>query len=277
MSYKLPTKYSFLVNNIVKDLENLCNDCGVCCENEVFMLNSFDAPIIARELEKKGGLDLLQKHIRLHERPLNIYERYLFFFDGACPFHDGKRCGFYSNRPLSCSLFPLKILAFIDHKGIELRQAVFDLHGTKSEYDCSETCQGVINKLNEIGHDSPYLSTLFTEYVAASLLTKSGYAYCFGQRRERGNKFFNPNKMKLKHVVQISEYLAEHYENVYGILPGDWRMEPATVPLSNEKARHLLSDNQKTKGIRKMKKWLRNIREFKPFLSNWRQYIGRPT
>jgi uncharacterized protein len=86
-----------ILNDIQKDVERLCPNCGLCCDGTLFA-----------DVELRAGDEV--KRLRKLGLPIKKKGRVKLAFAQPCACFDGKFCGIYQDRPKRCQWFECGLL-----------------------------------------------------------------------------------------------------------------------------------------------------------------------
>ena len=92
-------------------IEQLCPNCGLCCDSTLFADVELRAGDDVKRL-KKLGLTLFQK------------TKTKLAFSQPCACFDGKLCGIYANRPKRCRLFECGLLKRVEASELTAKAAL---------------------------------------------------------------------------------------------------------------------------------------------------------
>src|SRR5215831_9411996 len=101
-------------------VEQLCPNCGLCCDSTLFADVELRAGDDAKRL-KKLGLDLFQK------------TKTKTAFSQPCACFDGKFCKIYADRPKRCRLFECGLLKRVDAGEMTVNAALKKIDGAKKQ------------------------------------------------------------------------------------------------------------------------------------------------
>ena len=107
-----------------------CNQCGLCCHNQVITLSPYDVIRLARA----AGTSISGAIAKYTIRRGSILK---FDKSGHCAALDGTTCTLHSGRPLACRLYPLGM----EHhrRGIERYMALEPTEGSRGIYGDERT------------------------------------------------------------------------------------------------------------------------------------------
>lgn len=260
--------------DMVRLIQEGCVRCRECCRAERFPLADTEVFHLARTLFDMGGESVLRTTIYRNTQPLNVLEKFYLSFEEDCPYLIDDKCMFGDNRPLTCQLFPLSLIAFIDNPRMKLRDAHFTVTGPKSEYGCYGIGESLLKILDEIANHPPPAVSTSLRLAAALLLNRSLLAYCFGQHFERGARKFNPKPSGIFiSEIEIGELLAREHIIRYGI-PDNPNSMPHLVELDKESINKLISDSFRRKSVVKTNKRLRHLEDYDKSLLKWHSSFG---
>ncbi|MHA2063403.1 MAG: YkgJ family cysteine cluster protein, partial [Candidatus Thorarchaeota archaeon] len=260
------------LHQILEIINNMCTHCGECCKTEYFFLTDFEAPIIAQHLSRKGGVQLIKKHIRENPTVFNRYERYIFHFQDGCPFHIDNRCSIYSDRPMICRLIPLAHLGFFDDMDLELRDSVFAVDKGQGNYACENAIMHIQEMERNTIMGNSYSVRLLRQMLACASLDKKGLAYCFGQPRQRGRYFVSADAVgDLRSWILAEGYLLLRFKEEFDF-SDDWLTY--CTALTDDSANRLASEKAEKKVSTKTSKRLRHLRKHSPQILEWFELLG---
>ena len=103
-------------------IEQLCPNCGLCCDSTLFADVELRASDDAKRL-RKLGLTIEQKGRRK------------LAFAQPCACFDGKLCGIYGDRPKRCRLFECGLLKRVESKEMTASAALKKITAAKTQAD----------------------------------------------------------------------------------------------------------------------------------------------
>ncbi|MFX1579721.1 MAG: YkgJ family cysteine cluster protein [Promethearchaeota archaeon] len=166
-------------------MDSLCTHCGVCCKKQAVFLTDAEAPIIAQAMVELGGTSLAKEHLSLNSTVFNLWDRYVLNFDDQCPFHIDNQCLIYSKRPLTCQLFPINLIGFIDQPDSALRTAYFEVERPPESYACGGSCDEMIRVSQRAHEKRPESVNEILQFFVSTYLDERALGYLFGQTRKR--------------------------------------------------------------------------------------------
>jgi uncharacterized protein len=114
-------------------IEQLCPNCGLCCDSTLFAdveLRASDKPARLSKL----GLTLMKK------------SKTVTAFHQPCACFDGKLCKIYAERPKRCGLFECGLLKKVEAGGLTPAAALKKISETKSR---AEKIRGLLHSLGQ--------------------------------------------------------------------------------------------------------------------------------
>jgi len=114
-------------------IEQLCPNCGLCCDSTLFR----DA-----ELQRDDNAE------RLAELGLSLEKkgRGKLIFTQPCACFDGKRCGIYADRPERCQTFECGLLKRVGMREMTASAALEKIFKAKK---CAKKVQGLLRQLGQ--------------------------------------------------------------------------------------------------------------------------------
>jgi Fe-S-cluster containining protein len=209
------------VEKFRKIMDSLCTHCGECCRKQAVCLTDVEAPIIAQALIEMGGTSLAKEHLRINSTVFNLWHRYVLNFDNYCPFYINNQCLIYSKRPLTCQLFPINLIGFIDQPNSGFRTAYFEVERPPESYACGGLCDEMIRVNNEVYEKNPKSANEILQFFVSTYLDERALGYLFGQTRKRG-----------KDAVTLSSSTPTAREITFAILKqyGSQFDDPSEIP-----------------------------------------------
>lgn len=174
------------VNEFREIMDSLCTHCGECCKKQAVFLTDVEAPIIAQALIELGGTSLAKEHLGINSTIFNLWHRYVLNFDDYCPFHVDGQCLIYSKRPLTCQLFPINLIGFIDQPDSGFRTAYFEVERPPESYACGESCDEMIRVSKRVYEKEPESANEIFHFLVSTHLDERALGYLFGQTRKSG-------------------------------------------------------------------------------------------
>lgn len=169
-------------------MDSWCTHCGECCRKQAVFLTDVEAPIITQSLKELGEVSLVKKHLGINSTVFNLWHRYVLHFDDYCPFHIDDRCSIYSKRPLTCQLYPMNFIGFIDRIDSNLRTACLEIVRPPESHACSQSYDALISVGKRIFEKQPELVDDVYQFLASTYIDERGLGYLFGQARKRGRE-----------------------------------------------------------------------------------------
>jgi len=113
-----------------------CNQCGLCCHDQVITLSPYDVIRLARAAGISTGLTLSRFTIRRGS---------ILKFDknGSCAALDGATCTVHSGRPLACRLYPLGLERY--RQGTQRYLVLEPARGSRGIYGDEGTVQDFLS------------------------------------------------------------------------------------------------------------------------------------
>ena len=193
-------------------MDSWCTHCGERCKKQAVFLTDVEAPIIARSLKKLGDIVLVKKHLRINSTVFNLWHRFVLHFDDYCPFHIENQCSIYSKRPLTCQLYPMNFVGFIDRPDSDLRTACFEIEKPPENCACTQSNDALIRVEKRIFERQAKLVDDVYQFLASTFIDEKGLGYLFGQARKRGNDaVILSNSTPI--AIEIANAILEHYQN----------------------------------------------------------------
>jgi hypothetical protein len=127
----------------------------------------------------------------------------------------------YSKRPLTCQLYPINLIGFIDQPDSSLRTAYLEIERPHYWYACGESCDKMIQLSDKVNEKRPESVNETLQFFVARYLDERGLGYLFGQPRKTG-----------KDAVTVSSSAPTADENTYAILEhyGSQFDSPSKIP-----------------------------------------------
>ena len=250
-------------------MDSLCTHCGECCKNQAVFLTDVEAPVIAKSLKELGDTPLVQKHLGINSTVFNLWQRFVLHFDGYCPFHIDNQCSIYSKRPLTCQLYPMNFVGFIDRPDSDLRTACFEIEKPPENCACTQSNDALIRVEKRIFERQAKLVDDVYQFLASTFIDEKGLGYLFGQARKRGNDaVVLSNSTPI--AIEIANAILEHYQNQFD--------EQSEIPdeildysevISNEDIVRLTSYAADKKSTRKTSKRIKLLKRIRPSLMDY--------
>ena len=209
-----------VIENAVEEfkgiLDSWCTHCGACCRKQAVFLTDVEAPIVAQSLVALRGEELAKKHLRINSTVFNLWHRFVLHFDNDCPFHIDDRCSIYSKRPLTCQMYPMNIIGFIDRPDRGLRTACLEIVRPPENHACSQSYDALISVGKRVFEKHPELVDDVYEFLASTYVDERGLGYLFGQAREKGKEAvslssINPTANEI--AIAILEQFRSQFED----------------------------------------------------------------
>jgi len=257
-----------LIEETVEELkgimDSLCTHCGECCRKQAVCLTDVEAPFIAQSLIEMGGTSFAKEHLSINSTVFNLWHRYVLNSEDYCPFHIDDRCVIYSKRPLTCQLFPINLIGFIDQPESSLRTAYFEIERPPESYACSGSCDELIQMSQKICKKGSESVNEVIQFLASAYLDERGLGYLFGQSRKRGED-----------AVTLSSNTPTPSEITYAILEhyGSQFDDPREIPdeildysksIGDEDIVRLTSDTSNRKSLQETSKRIKRIKRLNP-------------
>jgi Fe-S-cluster containining protein len=197
-------------------LDSWCTHCGECCRKQTVFLTDVEAPVIAQSLKEFGGEALAKKHLRINSTVFNLWHRFVLYFDDDCPFHIDDRCSIYSKRPLTCQMYPMNLIGFIDRPDSGFRKACLEIVQPPENHACSQSYGALISVGKRVFKKQPELVDEVYQFLASKYVDGRGLGYLFGQAREEGKEAIslsssNPTANEI--AIAILEQFRSQFED----------------------------------------------------------------
>lgn len=257
---------------MINELLHMCSECGKCCNTETFHLTDVDTIVVARGLYEIGGRKMVSGHIVENLSPLNKWGRFVFTFSGMCPFRENGHCSLGRDRPLTCALFPMKLVAFLDHDTNRPRQPFLTVMRPEGKYPCDPVAEAVLDEVVALGSRDPMKAILTLEYLASSRVGIDNFAYLFGQPQGRGDERFNPPELAdILTDGEIELLLMQRFMALYGLISPP--VMGRSSQISDSIVDELLSDKNRELVDRRTAERLGRIRDRRSSLFEMKQII----
>ena len=171
-----------------KVFDSLCTHCGECCRGQAIFLTDVDAPIVAQCLKELGGNSLVKKHLSINSTIFDKWHKYVLQFDEDCPFLDNERCSIYSKRPLTCQLYPMSIIGFIDRPSSAVKEVFIEITKPLESHACLQYYNELIEIGNRVLGRDPKHADQILRFLASTLVDRRGLGYLFGQAPKKGKE-----------------------------------------------------------------------------------------
>ena len=167
-------------------MDSLCTHCGECCKKQAVFLTDVEASTIALSLIEMGGTSFAKEYLSINSTVFNLWHRYVLNFDDYCPFHTDDRCLIYSKRPLTCQLYPINLIGFIDQPDSSLRTAYLEIERPQDSYACGQSCDKMIQVIDKVNEKRPESVNGILQFFVTKYLDERGLGYLFGQPIKTG-------------------------------------------------------------------------------------------
>ncbi len=202
------------VEDLKEIMDSLCTHCGECCRKQAVFLTDVEAPIIALSLIEMGGTSFAKEHMSINSTVFNLWHKYVLNFDDYCPFHTDDRCLIYSKRPLTCQLYPINLIGFIDQPDSGLRTAYLEIERPSESHACGESCDELIEVIKRVYQKRPESANEILQFFVSKYLDERGFGYLFGQTRKTGNDAVTLSSSNPT-ADEITYAILEHYGNQF--------------------------------------------------------------
>jgi hypothetical protein len=203
-----------LIEEVIEEfkeiMDSLCVHCGECCKKQAVFLTDVEAPIIARSLIELGGTSLAKEHLSINSTVFNLWHRYVLNFDDYCPFHIDDKCLIYYKRPLTCQLYPINLIGFIDQPDSGFRTAYFEVERPSESNACGGSCDELIQVSERVYERRPESVNEILQFFVSTYLDERGLGYIFGQTRKRGEDAVTLSS-NTPTANEITYAILEHY------------------------------------------------------------------
>jgi Fe-S-cluster containining protein len=262
-----------VIENAVEEfkriLDSWCTHCGECCTKQAVFLTDVEAPIIAQSLRELGDEALVKKHLRINSTVFNLWHRFVLHFDDDCPFHMDDRCSIYSKRPLTCQMYPVNLIGFIDRPDSSLRRACLEIVQPPESHVCSQSYDELITVGKRVFEKHPEFVDEVYQFLVSTYVDERGLGYLFGQSREGGKEAVslsssNPTANEI--VMAILEQFRSQFE------------DPSEIPaeildysevISDDEIVRLTSEVAARESSKETSKRIKMLKRFKPRLREY--------
>jgi Fe-S-cluster containining protein len=134
---------------MINGVEQLCSNCGLCCNGVLFA-----------DVELRAGDDVG----RLAELGLSLAKkRGKLAFAQPCACFDGKLCGIYADRPKRCRTFECGLLKRVEAGELDVDAALKDIAQTKRQ---AEKVRGLLRQLGQ-NDERLAMTKRYTQVISA--------------------------------------------------------------------------------------------------------------
>ena len=245
-------------------MDSLCVHCGECCRKQAVFLTDVEAPSIAQSLIELGGTSFAKEHLSINSTVFNLWHRYVLNFDDYCPFHVDNKCSIYSKRPLTCQLFPINLIGFIDQPDNSLRTAYLEIERPPESYVCGGLCDELIQVSERVYEQGPESVNVILQFFASAYLDERGLGYLFGQSRKRGGDAVTLSS-STPTANEITYAILEHYGNQFDSpreIPDE--ILDYSKPIGDEDIVRLTLDTSNRKSLQETSKRIKRIKRLNP-------------
>ena len=244
--------------------DSLCTHCGECCRGQAIFLTDVEAPFIARRLKELGGNSLVENHLSINSTVFDKWHRYVLQFEKNCPFLDGERCSIYHERPLTCQLYPMSIIGFIDRPKSDVKDVYLEIMKPLDNHTCLQSYDDLVGICDRsFGRNKEHANQIL-RFLASTMVDERGVGYLFGQEPKRGKEAImldssNPSAEEVEMAISIyyeKRFRNQHSENVLDY--------PDAI--SNEEIDRLTSDTSCMKSNETTSKRIARIKNCRPYL-----------
>ncbi len=251
-------------------MDSWCTHCGECCRKQAVFLTDVEAPVIAQSLRALGGEALVKKHLRINSTVFNLWHRFVLYFDDNCPFHIAERCSIYSKRPLTCQMYPMNLIGFIDRPDSGLRTACLEIVQPPETHACSQSYDALISVGKRVFEKQPELVDEVYEFLASAYIDEIGLGYLFGHAREEGKKavsLSNSNPTANEIAIAILEQFRSQFDDSSEV--PDEILDYSEV-ISDKEIVRLTSEMAARKASRETSKRITLLKRYRPrLLGSW--------
>lgn len=253
-------------------MDSWCTHCGECCREQAVFLTDVEAPFIARALIELGGTSLAKEHLRINSTVFNLWHRFVLHFDDDCPFHSDDKCSIYSKRPLTCKLYPMNLIGFIDRPENDLRTACLEIVKPPESHACAQSYDALVGVGRTVFEKQPELVDDVYQFLAATYIDERGLGYLFGQERKRGTEavVLQSNTTTANEItIAILEHFRDQFDEQSEI--PDEILEYSEV-ISDEEIVRLTSDTAARESGQETSTRIRRLERLKPKLVKYWLY-----
>ncbi|MHA2374268.1 MAG: YkgJ family cysteine cluster protein [Candidatus Thorarchaeota archaeon] len=203
-----------------KVFDSLCTHCGECCKGQAIFLTDVDAPIIAQRLKEMGGNSLVESHLSINSTVFDKWHRYVLQFEEYCPFHDNERCSIYYERPITCQLYPMSIIGFIDRPSSGVKEVYLEIMKPLESHACLQFYNDLVEIGNRVFRRNPKHADQILRFLASTMVDRRGLGYLFGQAPKSGKKAVlldNSNPSPEEVEMAIVMHYEERFEDQHSI------------------------------------------------------------
>ncbi|MHA2241542.1 MAG: YkgJ family cysteine cluster protein [Candidatus Thorarchaeota archaeon] len=244
--------------------DSLCTHCGECCRGQAIFLTDVDAPIVAQCLKELEGNLLVKKHLSTNSTIFDKWHKYVLQFDEDCPFLDNERCSIYSKKPLTCQLYPMSIIGFIDRPSSNVKEVYIEIAKPLESHACLQFYNDLVEIGNRVFGSKPGHADQILRLLASTMVDMRGLGYLFGQAPKRGEDAVmldngNPSPEEVEMAIVM------HYEKRFKKQPSVNFLKYSDV-IDDDDIDRLTSDLFSRKSTRKTTKRISRIKKSKPNL-----------
>jgi Fe-S-cluster containining protein len=250
-------------------MDSWCTHCGECCKKQAVFLIDVEAQIITQSLKELGGASLVKKHLRINSTVFNLWHRFVLNFDDDCPFHIDDRCSIYSKRPLTCQLYPMNLIGFIDRSDSDLRTACLEIVRPPESQACAQSYDALISVGKRAFEKQPELVDEVYQFLASTYIDERGLGYLFGQARKMGQDaviLSNITPTANEIAIAILERYRSQFDNQSEI-PDE--ILNYSEMISDEDIVRLTSDVEGRKSARETSTRIERLKKLKPRLMEY--------
>jgi Fe-S-cluster containining protein len=139
-------------NSSVNGVEQLCPNCGLCCDSTLFADVELRAGDDAKRLAKLG--------LTIEQKP-----KTKLAFAQSCACFDGKLCGIYADRPKRCRTFECGLLKRVQAGELHADAALKTIAKTKLQ---AEAVRGLLRQLGQ-NDERLAMTKRYTEAMSAPI------------------------------------------------------------------------------------------------------------
>ncbi len=265
------TEYEMEFYGFLSEMWSLCTVCGKCCSGLKIPLYPHELPIIFQSFKSE---EELKTHVKKNLYPFNIQSEYYLVTHSKCPFLEDKMCRIYTNRPLVCRLFPIRLSAFLDKPVMRFRDPLLPNLPGEPHHSCWISNTLFLARMMMFSLETGKAGEKLIDYLMAAVLDDLNFAFLYGQSPLRDSHAFNP---RIEPLMTYESYAKQFTDSLFRIYnnPDLYTVEvwDRLQPIDEEDVDRIRSRKSLKEASAQLTRLKKRIMKHNPSVAIWRKNI----